>query len=231
MKTAFLSLTMIAFALLATAEPVMGQGNNRNRNRQQQQQLPDDERLLALHRNFVKDAEKLAIEYERDREYERAKAVYSEILKLVPQYQTARDKLAALRDMENFSDKLEFNLRAEKSRDWQDTKVILQPGKPINITVNGTWTANIHAEITPEGIKIPDDFKEFPFGAVVGMIDTGDPKDAVPFVVGAQHSFVADKPGRLFLRIWDLREWYGENKTDNDGILKVLIQGTFETSR
>src|SRR5262245_49187131 len=51
--------------------------------------LPSDERLLALHRDFVKRAETLAKEYEGDKDWGKARTVYEEILKLVPQYAPA----------------------------------------------------------------------------------------------------------------------------------------------
>src|SRR5262245_46725909 len=62
--------------------------------------LPDDKRLLQLHLDFVKSAEKLATEYERDKHFDKAKSVYKEILKLVPQHPPAKKKLAEMMEKE-----------------------------------------------------------------------------------------------------------------------------------
>lgn len=229
MRFAFAWCLLIGVITVCSTDVANAQPNRRNnRNQEQEVTLPDDERLLALHRNFVKEAEKLAIEYERDRDFDKAKAVYQEILKLVPQYADAREKLTELRNMEGTAEREEIVLHADK--DWTDTKIIVQQGKPINIAVAGSWTVEIRAEMSADGITIPEEFKEYPLGCVVGLIDTGNPEDQVPFVIGSQKSFVAEKSGRLFLRAWDLREWYGDNKGDNDGVLRVLIQGTFDKS-
>jgi len=182
--------------------------------------LPDDQRLLALHLEFVKKAERLAKEYETAKQYHKAADVYVEILKLVPQYPAARNKLAAIRKMEATAQKVLFTVQANKG--WQDTGVTVQPGRPVIIRAGGVWTFNLSSQLGPEGMTIPEELRDYNLGCLIGAINTGNPKELKPFVVGSQYSMIAEKKGRLFLRMYDIKP------DDNKGSLKVEILGTFQ---
>ncbi len=221
------SLLVLAFVPSAvTQEPNgrQGRGGQAGRGGQGQENegaaLPDDRRLLALHRSFITNAEKLALEYERERDLDKAKAVYGEILKLVPQYEAAQAKLEAIRQMEANAGRATFKVRAD--RPWQDTGITLVPGKPIAMRANGAWTFQFKAELTAEGISIPQELREFNLGSLVGYVETGDPETSKPFVIGPEKSWVPTAGGRLFLQMYD------NDTRDNQGELTVEFLGTFE---
>lgn len=224
MKPSYLVAIAMLFVSLFVVSEVSAQNRNNQRNRNNNQQddapLPDDKRLLALHRNFVKDAEKLAAEYERDKDFDKAKAVYSEILKLVPQYSAARSKLDEIGQREQTAKRKVLTINAD--RQWQDSGITVIQGKPITIAAEGRWTVVFRAEAGPEGIEIPEEFKDLNLGSLVGLIDDGNQADQKVFAIGRQTSFLAPKTGKLMLRMWD-----GDAK-DNDGVVNVQIQGTFE---
>ena len=51
-----------------------------------QPQLPSDPVLLNLHKEFIAKAEKLAVEYERKKDFDKAREVYESLVRLVPKY-------------------------------------------------------------------------------------------------------------------------------------------------
>ena len=62
-------------------------------------------------------------------------------------------------------------------------------------------------------------------GCLIGVIRTpGDAKLQV-FVVGKEKKFVAEKSGRLFLRMYDI------SPLDNEGELGVEVRGTYRSLR
>jgi hypothetical protein len=115
-----------------------------------------------------------------------------------------------------------MNVQADEA--WQDTGVIVIPGKPVRIRAAGYWTFGLRLRLTPEGIRIPEELREFNLGSLIAVVDTGDPEDLKPFVVGNDKSFEAEKPGRLMLRMYDI------SPEDNEGALQVEIRGSFARS-
>jgi hypothetical protein len=182
--------------------------------------LPDDARLLSLHTDFVKKAEKLAKEYEGDKDWGKARAVYEEILKLVPQYASANAKLTEMIQREAGAQKTLVTVKADA--DWQDSGIELLEGKPIIIQVTGNWVFRLEVETTADGLAIPKDLQDFPLGCLIGMIPSDDPKKAKPFVLGSGKQFISDRNGKLYLRMYDT------DPRDNRGSLKVEIHGTFK---
>jgi len=182
--------------------------------------LPDDKKLLSLPLDFVKKAEKLANEYEGTKDWGKARAVYEEILKLVPQYPNANAKLAEMIQREAGAQKTVINVKADAA--WQDSGIELIEGKPIIIQVSGTWVFHLEVETTADGLAIPKELRDFPLGCLVGMIPSDDPKLAKPFVLGSGKQFISDRNGKLFLRMYDT------DPRDNRGSLKVEIHGTFK---
>jgi hypothetical protein len=184
--------------------------------------LPTDPKLISFRREFVTKVEKLASDYERGRQPEKAKACYEEILKLVPQYKDAQQKLDALRAKELSAERKVMDIQA--NRPWQDTGVTLVPGKPIRITATGKWTFNLSHELGPTGMQIPKELREYDLGALLGVVFSPGQKkeDLKPFVIGDNFEFVAEGPGRLMLQMHDT------DLSDNTGRLSVEIQGTFD---
>ena len=103
---AILATVLIAIALTGQERP-KGKAKDREEGAREApavRPLPSDERLLALHRDFVKKAETLAKEYESDKDWGKARTVYEEILKLVPQYGPANSKLSEMLSREDESE-------------------------------------------------------------------------------------------------------------------------------
>ena len=136
MRWATLVITaVLTFAALTDLGWGQARSNQNRNNRQQADEkqapppLPNEQRLLALHRNFIQQAEKLALEYERGKAFDKAKAVYGEILKLVPQYEAPQVKMAAIKQMELTAGRARFDVQADEA--WQDTGITVVAGKPI----------------------------------------------------------------------------------------------------
>ena len=219
----FLATILFLLAMILTAFPVLSQDigdKDKKEEKPKVKPLPDDRRLMTLHFDFVKKAEKLANEYEGDKDWGKARAVYEEILKLVPQYPSANAKLEEMIKREAGAQKTLVTVKADT--DWQDSGIELIEGKPIIIQVTGTWVFHLEVETTADGLSIPKELRDFPLGCLVGMIPSDDPKLAKPFVLGSGKQFISDRSGKLFLRMYDT------DPRDNRGSLKVEIHGTFK---
>jgi hypothetical protein len=217
------AVIFVSSSLLSTVAAQPKQPRNQPRGKQQtpdEPVLPSDQRLLALHKNFVKDAEKLASEYERDRDWDKAKDVYKEILRLVPKYTAAQNKLEEISQREASAEKATTSVDAAK--EWQFSGVTVLEGKPIAIRATGDWTFVLQAKISPDGIPIPEELREFNLGTLIGYIDTGDRENDKPFAIGNGTSFIAEQTGKLYLRMYD------SNPKDNEGSLKIEFSGTFK---
>ncbi|MCE9529268.1 MAG: hypothetical protein K8R36_24740 [Planctomycetales bacterium] len=219
----FLATVCFCLAILLPFSPAFSQGEGEKGKKEEKPKvkpLPDDARLMSLHSEFVKKAEKLAREYEGGKEWGKARVVYEEILKLVPQYPSANAKLVEMIQREAGAQKAVINVKADAA--WQDTGIELIEGKPIIILVTGTWVFRLEVETNADGLSIPKDLRDFPLGCLVGMIPSDDPKLSKPFVLGSGKQFISDRNGKLFLRMYDT------DPSDNRGSLKVEIHGTFK---
>jgi len=223
---AFLLIVLLS---LSTVGPILAQGPNRGDRSERAKDgddkppkpkpLPTDQRLLALHRDFVIKAEKLAADYERQKDPAKARACYEEILKLVPDYPKARQALAQLIEREATADRKVLDIHS--NRDWQDTGVIVVEGKPVRIVTEGSWTFNMSHKLSPTGMTIPKELRDFNLGSLIGVINGGNPKEVKPFFVGERLEFIAERSGRLMLRMYD------SDVSDNVGKISVEITGTF----
>lgn len=218
----FFTACLLSLTVLGVAAPLWAQeeGKGKKEDKPKVKPLPDDKKLMALHLDFVKKAMNLGDEYEKTKDWGKARAVYEEILKLVPQYPNANTKLAEMIQREMGAQKTLVTVKADT--DWQDSGIELIEGKPIIILVTGTWTFHLEVETTADGLTIPKELRDFPLGCLVGMIPSDDPKLAKPFVLGSGKQFISDRSGKLFLRMYDT------DPRDNRGSLKVEIQGTFK---
>ena len=219
-------LALVVFSLVAQ-ETQKGGKNKKKADEESEapkvRPLPDDKRLLAIHLEFVKKAEQLAKEYEGDKDWSKARAVYEEILTLVPQYPPARQKLDAILEREASAKTVVFNVKANEG--WQDTGIDLIANKPVVITATGTWVFTLEAETTAEGLSIPEELRDFNPGCLIGMVPESEAGKAKPFTIGPQKQFIAERSGRLLLRMYDT------NPRDNSGALKVEIKGTFHEAK
>jgi hypothetical protein len=182
---------------------------------------PPDKRLTALHADFIKKAEKIAGEYERSKQPDRAVAVYQEILKLVPDEPHAKQRLDRLRQFEASAARKVFEVQA--NREWQDTGVRVIPGKPLKLTASGTWTLNMSADLGPDGMEMPKALKDLKLGSLVGMIEDPTAKEIKVFSIGSAKDLNVDQSGPLLVRMHD------SEPADNRGALTLEITGRFDT--
>ena len=180
--------------------------------------LPTDPKLLELHRDFVSKAEKLGDEYARKKDWEKSRVVFQEILKLVPQYKPAKDKLGVIVKNLSQANRKVFTVRADG--DWQDTGVTLEVGSPVNFRAEGKWIFVFEGDA--EGIQIPRELRAYRLGSLIGRIGEASDKNGKPFTIGKQHSMSASQSGRLFLKMHDAMN------QNNKGSIKVEITGNFK---
>jgi hypothetical protein len=214
---------MLAIVNTVVVSDAWGQTPPRSGESAQKNDLPSDQRLLKLHRVFVTDAEKLASEYERDKDLDKARAVYGEILKLVPKHQLAVAKLQMILEAQANADKQLLSVPADAG--WFDTGINVIQGKPVRIRANGTWSFRLTINLTPEGMKIPKELREFNLGALIGAVSQGDQEKLDSFFVGKDLALIPKTSGRLLLRMYDV------SPSDNEGEMKVEVRGSFQRAR
>lgn len=189
-----------------------------------QPQLPSDPQLLNLHKEFIAKAEKLAIEYERKKQYEKAREVYDALVRLVPKYGAAEAGLQRVLNSLSLQDRKVIQVQANQA--WQDTGVMLREGMPVHIEVKGTW--KVVYETGPKGIEIPPKMRpqdnRIKLGSLNAVIvnSPADLEEAKPFLLDDGDDFIAKQSGRVFLRMFDIEP------ADNEGSLFVMIQSTFQ---
>jgi hypothetical protein len=218
-------LSWCALALLA-ALPVITQplAAQEKRGKEDKVKVINDPDLIKLHLEFVKEAEKLATKYEKEKQWSRAKDCYEQILKLAPQYPPAKAKVEQLLQMEASAQSQTIVLQANEK--WKDTGIILLEDRPVTIRAAGTWKFRLTAEVTAAGLKIPEELREFDPGCLVGMIippDVKDPKKEIkPFMIGMEKQMIAPRTGKLFVQMYD------NDVRDNEGELTIEVRGTFQ---
>jgi hypothetical protein len=86
----------------------------------------------------------------------------------------------------------------------------------------------VSQQVTADGLAPPKDMGSFPLGSLVGIvIPPKNPKEKDPpkpqaFLIGASRQITPPVSGELMLRMFDTEA------DDNNGRLRVEIQGTFE---
>ncbi len=234
-------VTILGAILLCTPLWAQPPGARRNTARQQQQtqqrmqqqmreiannqpELPSDPQLLGLHKEFIVKAEKLASEYERKKQFDKAREVYESLVRLVPKYSSAEEGLHRILGSQSRQDKKLTEVLANQM--WQDSGVALRQDMPVHIEVKGTW--KVVYETGPTGIEIPDELRprdnRIKLGTLIAVIANSPAELAEerPFILEDGKDFVAKKTGRLYLRMFDV------DPSDNEGKLYVLIQSTFQ---
>ncbi|MCC9598957.1 DUF4670 domain-containing protein [Stieleria sp. JC731] len=227
--------------LVSLPTNVMAQGASGRRNQRQQEQaqrnyqlqmqkaaenqaqLPSDPQLLSLHRDFIVKAEKLAVEYERKKQFDKAREVLEAMVRLVPKHAEAEAGLQRIRQMQTMADRKVIDVDANSG--WQDTGVTLQEGMPVHIEVRGTW--KVVLETDHQGIDIPEKLRprdsRIKLGTLIGVVATSpsDLETAKAFPIQPGKDFVNKQTGRLYLRMFDI------DPADNEGKIFVGIQSTF----
>lgn len=210
-----------------TGLPVLNQpvaaGKPKEKEEEKGPDLPGDPELLKIHTEFVTKTVKLAKDYERKQDIEKARECYERILKLLPRLPEAEQALAKIKAKQLTADKKRMTVNANSG--WQDTGVDVLADKPVAVEVNGSWTFRMSEELGPDGMEIPEELREFNLGSLIGMIQTPGDKEIKPFLVGKGVEFTPEKSGRLLLRMYD------SDPSDNTGRLNVEIHGTFEKSK
>jgi hypothetical protein len=233
---AAVSLCLAAAATLAPRNPAMAQGIKKKKSVKEKEKddvppaRPTDPKLIELHKEFLSKASKLAEDYERKKQHDKAREVYEAILRLVPAYPQAEQALSKIRETEATTNKKQIDVAANMTAGrgwtagWTDTQIDLVEGKPVIISAEGKWTFKMSQELGPEGMEIPQELREFKLGALIGIIvspDAKELKDVKPFHIGAQREFSAERSGRLLVRMYDY------DPSDNVGKIKVTVQSTF----
>jgi hypothetical protein len=235
------SLALAFCILTTTVSDAAAQNPNIKRFQQQQKQmqrrmeqavkdaaasqpiLPNDPELLSLHKEFIVKAEKLAGEYERKKQYDKAREVFEAMSRLVPKYPAAEAGVKRMLQLQSMKDRKTVKVQA--SSGWQDSGAQIVKGMPVHVDVKGTWS--VVYETGPDGIVIPEKMKprdsRIKLGSLIGVIASspGELETEKPFIVKPGNDFVAEKSGRLYMRMFDI------DPTDNQGEVLVLIQSTF----
>jgi hypothetical protein len=231
--TCLRSATLTAVLLLGV--PLSAQSPNARRQQQQIQQrireiaenqpeFPSDPQLLSLHKEFISKAEKLALEYERKKQLDKAREVYESLVRLVPKYKKAEEGLRRVLGGQARQNRKLTDVLANKA--WQDSGATLRKDMPVHIEIKkGTW--KVVYETGPQGIEIPNELRprdnRIKLGTLIAVIANSPAELAEerPFVLQHGQDFVAKKTGRLYLRMFDV------DPSDNEGKLYVMIQSTF----
>ena len=207
----------------AVAQPPANQRSQKSKTPPKRPKLPEDPQLLSLHKEFVVKAEKLAVEYERKKQFDKAREVYESMVRLVLNFAAAEAGLERILGNQRSQDRKLVTVEADQM--WQDSGINLQVGMPVHTEVKGIW--KVVYETGPKGIEIPKEFQQrdsrIKLGSLIGVIVNSptELKAAKPFLVEHGKNFTANKTGRLFLRMYDV------DHTDNEGKVLVLIQSTF----
>lgn len=186
--------------------------------------ISPDPRLAKLQKEFVIETARLAQDYEKKQDLDRARSCYENILRMVPKHPGAEAALAKIRENELNAERKQVTILANKGP--QDTGINVIADKTITIHSEGTWVFRMEHELDPDGMKIPEELRDFNLGSLVGVVDSGqDPKDVKPFFVGKDAEITPEQSGRLRLFMWD------SDHKDNVGRLNVEVRGTFNKGR
>lgn len=130
--------------------------------------VPEDRRLNELHMQFVREAQKIAVDYERTKQLDKARACYQEILRFVPNYGPAQIALNKIHGTVATAQKEFFDVEANKG--WQDTGIDVVEGRPLLFRATGKWHLLMDYPVSPDGVAIPKELRQFNLGSLIGLI-------------------------------------------------------------
>ncbi|HET6880356.1 MAG TPA: hypothetical protein VFI31_09385 [Pirellulales bacterium] len=235
MKRTLTGLSIAALTITLAAAAVAAQKGKNNRNGTgatptsasadgDKMELAADPQLQKIQMKFVIDAAKLAKDYERKNDIEGARSCYEQILRVVPHHPEAQKALERIRGEELTKERKKVLVKATEG--WQDAGINVLADRPLTIHAEGTWTFAMKQDLDADGMEIPKDLKDFNLGCLVGkIVSVGDTEDSKPFMIGKEVELTPEKPGRLWMRMYDY------DPSDNKGLLNVEIQGTFEKGK
>ncbi len=87
--------------------------------------VPTDPKLLGIMKDFADKTMKLAQDYEKANDLDKARICYEELLHMVPEYDPAKLALQKIREIEASAKKKSLEVFANK--DWQDTGITVVP--------------------------------------------------------------------------------------------------------
>ena len=161
--------------------------DGRGKTKPPEAKLPDDPKLLQVYEQFVLHAEKLAADYIKNDQFDKARTCYEEIVRLVPSYAKGKQGLEEIKQRQATFMRANVSIYANKG--WQDTGIVVAEGKPlIRFYATGKWNFRLSHEISADGMEVPKELRDFNPGSLVGKIDDGDPKGGKPFFVGSSYS-------------------------------------------
>ncbi len=178
---------------------------------------------------FVNGALRLAIQYEAQGNYDRAKQILHTVLKVTPQEKRAQQLLERIEEQELSQNRVTIRVLANK--DWQNTGLVVFAGRPVSFEAQGQWIFRMSRSVGPEGMQIPEEWRKFPLGSLIGIVQPiagptapgkkreKKPATPKPFLIGAKRVHVPDVTGILFLRMHDTEP------SDNAGQVVVTISG------
>lgn len=237
MKRSLTGLSIVALTIMLAAGTLAAQKGKATRNGtagvstsasgdagKGEVELSSDPKIQKLQKSFVIEAHKVAQDHEKKNDIEAARECYEQILRVVPNHPGAIEALKRIRGEELTKEKKMVIVKATEG--WQDAGINVKADRPLTIRADGTWTFRMEQELDADGMEIPEDLKDFNLGCLVGkIVAVGDTEDSKPFMIGKEKEITPEKPGRLFLRMYDY------NPTDNKGLLRVELQGTFEKGK
>lgn len=184
-----------------------------------------------LLQQFVSGALRLAVQYEAQGDYDAAKRVLQTVLKVAPEEPHAREIMERIEKQELTQNKVTIRVLANK--EWQDTGLIVFAGRPVSFEAEGEWVIRMSRVVGPEGMQIPDEWRKFPLGSLIGIVQplqgvvAGAPgkksraedTQPKPFLIGKGKVHTPDATGLLYLRMHDTEA------SDNAGQIVVTISG------
>jgi hypothetical protein len=208
-------LFAVACWLAGAALPAAAQGTSKNNARSspaaEVKRL--DAKLEEVRESFLRDTNQLIKAYEDVGQFDRAKALLDALLKLDPQNEPIKAKLAQLN--KEMLDANEFDFDLDPASSWQPVGAVSR-GRTLRIKVEGKYKVRASVEAGPDGAPGNDPAQDLipsvPFGAVMAVITnpgTGGRPDAgagnaqqpKPFTVGSSFERPADRDGMLYLKV------------------------------
>ncbi|QDT65586.1 hypothetical protein [Calycomorphotria hydatis] len=197
-----------------------------------------DTRADRLKEQFVRDAARLAQEYENAGNLPKAQEMLSVILKMTPGHAGVRDKIRELEELQVTSNELTFDLDLKTG--WSRPVARVSKGGQVRIVAEGNYRINFTAVLDADGLKGQDAVQggyaeELRYGQLIGLIapatgNTGpqtrgnrgrksQDETPKPFAIGMKDEFSPKESGVLFLRV------NVPNNCTVTGRLKVTISG------
>jgi hypothetical protein len=193
-----------------------------------------DATAQKLEAEFLKGLADLAASYEEAGDTEKAKTMLQAILRLRPDAEPVKERLAAIEEAV-FKEQQEL-LDLDMSKGWVSTGMLLEKGRKVRLEAAGTYKLLVNDSLGPEGYRSEDGeavFDAAPIGALIAMVIPPAATPAYtkgqgpqPFLVGEKKEVTPKDTGLLVVRV------NAPAGAKCVGRLKVRVSGNFsEASR